>query len=181
MQPAGDRPKPGRRGCCRPAGAGAARRRARRTLALDVADGILVWAHEDRLERVLAHLVQNAFDASGREPEVRLRATRDGGEVLIEVSDRGSGMTAEFIRERLFKPFQTTKDTGMGIGAFECQQYVQQLGGGIEVHSEPGVGTRVRVQLRAVPEALPTRKPRHDRGAPLPAGRRGRPRAADCR
>ena len=103
----------------------------------------------------MSHLVQNAFDASGREPEVRLRATRDGGEVLIEVSDRGSGMTAEFIRERLFKPFQTTKDTGMGIGAFECQQYVQQLGGGIEVHSEPDVGTRVQVQLRAVPEALP--------------------------
>jgi signal transduction histidine kinase len=86
---------------------------------------------------------------------VRLRATRDGGEALIEVTDRGSGMTAEFIRERLFRPFQTTKDTGMGIGAFECQQYVQQIGGGIEVQSEPNVGTSVRVKLRAVAEAVP--------------------------
>jgi signal transduction histidine kinase len=127
----------------------------RGTLALDVPENILVWAHEDRLERVLSHLVQNAFDASGREPEVRLGASRDGGDVLIEVSDRGSGMTAEFIRERLFRPFQTTKDTGMGIGAFECQQYVQQIGGGIEVYSEPSVGTRVRVKLRAVAEAMP--------------------------
>ena len=133
----------------------AMRASGRGTLVLDVPDDILVWAHEDRLERVLSHLVQNAFDASGREPEVRLRATRDGGEALIEVTDRGSGMTAEFIRERLFRPFQTTKDTGMGIGAFECQQYVQQIGGGIEVQSEPNVGTSVRVKLRAVAEAVP--------------------------
>ena len=73
-------------------------------------------------------------------------------EVLIEVSDRGSGMTAEFIRDRLFRPFQTTKDMGMGIGAFECQQYVQQVGGSIEVQSQPDVGTQVRVRLRAVAE-----------------------------
>jgi putative PEP-CTERM system histidine kinase len=122
-------------------------------LTVEVADGILAWAHEDRLERVLAHLVQNAFDASGREPEVRLRSERIGDEVLIEVSDHGSGMTAEFMRERLFKPFQSTKDTGMGIGAFECQQYVQQVGGSIDVQSEPSVGTSVRVRLRAVAES----------------------------
>ncbi len=53
------------------------------------------------------------------------------------MTDRGRGMTPEFVRERLFKPFQTTKETGMGIGAFECQQYVQQVGGRIEVESSP--------------------------------------------
>jgi putative PEP-CTERM system histidine kinase len=121
-------------------------------LKVDVVEGILAWAHEDRLERVLAHLVQNAFDASGSDPQVTLRAARDGAEVLIEVSDRGSGMTTEFVREQLFRPFQTTKKTGMGIGAFECQQYVQQIGGSIGVQSELDVGTTVTVRLRAVSE-----------------------------
>jgi putative PEP-CTERM system histidine kinase len=128
----------------------ALRAAGRTGLTLDVPDGILVLAHEDRVERVLAHLVQNAFDASGSEPQVVLQARPGGEQVLIEVSDRGSGMSKEFIRERLFRPFQTTKDTGMGIGMFECQQYVEQIGGGIEVASEPGVGTRVTVRLRAV-------------------------------
>jgi putative PEP-CTERM system histidine kinase len=128
----------------------ALRAAGRSGLELEVAGDVVAWAHEDRLERVLAHLMQNAFDASGPDPQVRLSAVRAGTQVLIEVSDRGSGMTAEFIRERLFRPFQTTKDTGMGIGMFECQQYVQQLGGHIEVDSSPGNGTRVRIRLRAV-------------------------------
>jgi hypothetical protein len=59
-------------------------------------------------------------------------------------------MTEEFVRERLFRPFQTTKSTGMGIGTYECQQYVRQVGGRIEVQSTPGQGTRVAVYLRAV-------------------------------
>jgi putative PEP-CTERM system histidine kinase len=128
----------------------ALRAAGRTGLTLDVPDGILAWAHEDRLERVLAHLVQNAFDASGSEPQVALQARPEGEQVLIEVSDRGSGMSREFIRERLFRPFQTTKDTGMGIGMFECQQYVQQVGGSIDVASEPGIGTSVIVRLRGV-------------------------------
>jgi signal transduction histidine kinase len=119
-------------------------------LKLSAPDGILAWAHEDRLERVIAHLVQNAFDASGNSPDVDVKVEREGEDVLIDVNDRGMGMSAEFIRDRLFRPFQTTKDTGMGIGAFESQQYIQQVGGRIEVESQPQAGTRVRVRLRAV-------------------------------
>ncbi len=59
-------------------------------------------------------------------------------------------MTPDFVRDRLFKPFQTTKDSGTGIGAYESQQYVKQLGGQIEVESAPDEGTCVRVRLRAV-------------------------------
>jgi signal transduction histidine kinase len=70
------------------------------------------------------------------------------------------GMTAEFIRDRLFKPFQTTKETGMGIGVFECQQYVQQIGGSIEFESTPGVGTCVRVLSRR--RGIRRIGPRHD-------------------
>jgi signal transduction histidine kinase len=98
-------------------------------LQVEAGDGILAWAHEDLLERVISHLVQNAFDASGSQPDVEVQVRRDSDGVMIDVSDRGKGMTAEFIRERLFRPFETTKDSGMGIGAFECQQYVQRVGG----------------------------------------------------
>lgn len=131
----------------------------RAQLTLEVGDGILVWAHEERLERVLGHLVQNAFEASARDAPVLLQITRNGGDVQIEVVDRGAGMTPAFVRERLFKPFQTTKEAGMGIGAYECQQYVQQLGGRIDVESEPGAGTRVRVTLAAVPGDPPSATP----------------------
>ena len=56
-------------------------------------------------------------------------------------------MTPEFIRDRLFKPFQTTKQAGMGIGAYESMQYVRELGGRVSVDSAPGAGTRVTLSL----------------------------------
>jgi signal transduction histidine kinase len=74
---------------------------------------------------------------------------RDDDAVVIEVADSGAGMTPEFIRDRLFKPFQTTKATGMGVGVYESSQYVTELGGRILVDSTPNVGTRVRVVLPA--------------------------------
>ncbi|GAB4466257.1 MAG: PEP-CTERM system histidine kinase PrsK [Burkholderiaceae bacterium] len=114
-------------------------------LTFDVAQGVVVMGHEDRLERVVGHLLQNAIDASGDNPRVRVRIRRDGAHAVVEVADQGAGMTAEFVRERLFKPFQSTKKAGMGIGAYESQQYVGSVGGRIEVDSAPGAGTTVRV------------------------------------
>jgi C4-dicarboxylate-specific signal transduction histidine kinase len=122
-------------------------------LRVEAGEGILAWAHEDLLERVISHLVQNAFDASAAQPDVQVRLQRKGSGVVIEVSDRGKGMSPEFIRDRLFRPFETTKDSGMGIGAFESQQYVQRIGGRIEVDSAPEQGTRIVVHLRAVEPA----------------------------
>ncbi len=68
-------------------------------------------------------------------------------QAVVEIGDTGHGMTQEFVKERLFKPFQTTKQTGMGIGAYESSQYVQELGGRVLVDSTPNVGTRVRLLL----------------------------------
>lgn len=113
------------------------------------------WAigHADRLERVIGHLVQNAFEAAAaddsRQPRVTVGAARRGDAVVLEVADNGTGMTPEFIRDRLFKPFNTTKPGGMGIGTYESQQYIQSIGGRIEVDSTPEAGTRFRVLLRA--------------------------------
>jgi signal transduction histidine kinase len=64
-------------------------------------------------------------------------------------------MTDDFVRERLFKPFQTTKRGGMGIGAYESYQYVHELGGDIVVRSTPGVGTTMRVMLPLYEPASP--------------------------
>jgi len=63
------------------------------------------------------------------------------------VGDTGTGMTPEFVRDRLFKPFQTTKATGMGIGAYESFQYVQELGGRVRVESTPGAGSTFSIHL----------------------------------
>jgi signal transduction histidine kinase len=56
-------------------------------------------------------------------------------------------MSEQFVRERLFRPFQSTKPTGMGIGAYELAQYVKEIGGRIEVESKPAAGTRIKVML----------------------------------
>ena len=67
---------------------------------------------------------------------------------VLTVSDTGSGMTREFIQERLFRPFDTTKGSkGMGIGAYQVREYVQSLGGRVVVESEPGRGTRFTLLL----------------------------------
>jgi putative PEP-CTERM system histidine kinase len=103
--------------------------------------------HEDRLEHVIGHLVQNALDATAERGEVRVQIRREGALAMVEVCDSGHGMAPEFVRERLFKPFETTKPSGMGIGVYESAQYVKSIGGDIRVDSGPGTGTSVRVML----------------------------------
>jgi putative PEP-CTERM system histidine kinase len=118
-----------------------------RTLELDLAAPVVTRGHEERLERVIGHMVQNAFDATPATGRVWLRLDRSSGQALVEVGDNGQGMSEEFVRERLFKPFQTTKQAGMGIGAYESFQYVQELGGKITVDSTIGQGTVITVLL----------------------------------
>ena len=74
-------------------------------------------------------------------------STDPGSRARVEIGDTGHGMSKEFIRERLFKPFQTTKQAGMGIGAYESFQYIRELGGDISVESELNMGTRISVLL----------------------------------
>jgi putative PEP-CTERM system histidine kinase len=109
--------------------------------------GLRVQANGERLERVLGHLIQNAIEATARDGQVHVRLRQAGDMVQVEVSDTGTGMTEEFIRERLFKPFDSTKSAGMGIGAFESREYIQELGGQLQVRSEPEQGTTFTVSL----------------------------------
>ena len=118
-----------------------------RILELEVAESLVTRGHAERIERIIGHMVQNAMDATDVDGRVWLKLERATGQALIEVGDTGHGMTEDFVRERLFKPFQTTKKAGMGIGAYESFQYVQELGGKIDVHSKVNHGTTVTVLL----------------------------------
>jgi len=118
-----------------------------RQLELELVDALTVYGHEDRLERIVGHVVQNAFDATDIRGRVSLRLDRFEGMARIAVTDTGQGMSQEFIRDRLFKPFQTTKQAGLGIGSYESYHYVQELGGKMHVNSEPGRGSVVTIML----------------------------------
>jgi putative PEP-CTERM system histidine kinase len=118
-----------------------------RDLEIDLADRVIAKGHEDRVERVIGHIVQNALDATESGGQVRIRLARQEKNALVEVDDTGIGMAPDFLRERLFKPFQTTKAAGMGIGAYESFQYVHELGGTVSVDSAINVGTQVSLLL----------------------------------
>ncbi|MDP2031690.1 MAG: PEP-CTERM system histidine kinase PrsK [Thiobacillus sp.] len=118
----------------------------RPTLSLPSAS-LRVRAEPERLTRAIGHLLQNALEATPPTGTVTLRAFEDAGQAIIEIIDTGSGMDDEFIRTRLFQPFDSTKGAGMGIGAYECRETLRALDGNIEVSSTPGRGTRFRLNL----------------------------------
>jgi putative PEP-CTERM system histidine kinase len=118
-----------------------------RNVRVEIDDRLSTRGHEDRLSRVLGHLLQNALDATPADGDVLLRVSRFSGQVRVEVVDTGAGMSDEFIRTRLFRPFNTTKHNGMGIGSYESLQYIRELGGSIDVASREGAGTTVTVLL----------------------------------
>ena len=118
-----------------------------RRLEVLCTESVVSRGHEERIERVIGHLVHNAIDATDSEGRVWLHVDKHGDRARVVVGDTGHGMTAEFIRDRLFKPFQSTKATGMGIGAYESSQYIQELGGKISDASAPDKGTEVTVLI----------------------------------
>jgi putative PEP-CTERM system histidine kinase len=101
------------------------------------------------LETLLGHLIQNAIEASDSNAPVEIEVGTIEGEARIEVIDQGCGMSPAFVREKLFKPFVSSKPGGFGLGAFEAQKLAAEMGGRIEVDSAEGRGTRFAVVLRA--------------------------------
>jgi len=127
----------------------AARRRAHPVRAYSEA-GLVAMADAGGLDHALSHLVQNAIDASEPGDPVVVRAFDSGGDVAVEVIDRGCGMSAEFVRARLFQPFASTKAQGFGIGAYEARALIDAMGGRLEVESRLGEGTRFTLFLPGV-------------------------------
>jgi len=112
------------------------------------ADEAEVIASEEKLTTILDHLIQNALDEVGDDGlvAVRLVATEAWGQ--IEIVDDGPGMSAEFVRDQLFRPLQTSKHQGSGLGAFQALKAVREMGGYLDVDSRLGEGTTMRIKLR---------------------------------
>jgi putative PEP-CTERM system histidine kinase len=116
---------------------------------LDTVNGTLfVAAEKTRLANVLAHLLDNAQEATPEDGAIDVTLKQNGERHIIEIRDNGHGMDTEFVRNRLFKPFDTTKgNAGMGIGMYESREFIRGLGGEVYVTSEPGRGTLVALHL----------------------------------
>ncbi|MFQ5773779.1 MAG: XrtA/PEP-CTERM system histidine kinase PrsK [Kiloniellaceae bacterium] len=108
---------------------------------------LAVLGDRDRLEAVIGHLLRNAIEAVDGTGTVRIGLRRNGRFAVVDVADEGPGMDRDFIRRELFKPFQSTKKEGMGIGAYQCREYARELGGNLEAISAPGEGTIMRITL----------------------------------
>lgn len=121
-----------------------------------------VNADPERLAAVVEHILRNAQDATPEDGSVEIIiGTRDGAPQLT-VSDSGCGMDAQFIRQRLFRPFDTTKGSrGMGIGAYQAREYLRSVGGDVEVTSTPGRGTTFSFIFPAAPAERAEAEVRH--------------------
>jgi putative PEP-CTERM system histidine kinase len=109
---------------------------------------VWVLSEPDRLLMALVHTIRNAQDATPADGQVSVELRVAEKECAIEVRDTGRGMDADFIRDRLFRPFDSTKGTqGMGIGAYQVRETIRASGGRVEVESDVGKGTLIRILL----------------------------------
>ena len=120
-----------------------------------------LWAEFDgpALEQAVGHLVQNAVEACSAASPVTVRVSSSDGSTAIAIADKGVGMDSDFVRNRLFQPFSSTKPGGFGIGAFEARSLIAAMGGRLTVDSRPGKGTTFTILLPAAePISEPIRK-----------------------
>lgn len=117
-------------------------------------DDLTVMADPVRVDQILGHLIQNAVDASPEGQPILMNARRRDLSVAIDVIDTGHGMSSEFIRSQLFKPFASSKDGGFGIGAYEAQQLAIAMNGRLEVESKEGAGSRFTLILPLAKEMM---------------------------
>jgi putative PEP-CTERM system histidine kinase len=104
-------------------------------------------ADREQMQSVVTNLVLNASDAVGPGGQIRVCTEHVGGNIILSVTDNGCGMTAAFVKESLFLPFQSTKKRGLGIGMFQSRMIVEAHGGDIRVETEAGKGSTFRVSL----------------------------------
>src|SRR3954469_15685290 len=119
---------------------------------------VVAMVDASALEQAVAHLVQNALDASSKEP-VTVRVAEQDANVIVAIIDKGVGMDGDFVRNQLFQPFASTKSGGFGIGAFEARSLIMAMGGRLNVDSRPGRGSTFTAPRRAAePLSEPERK-----------------------
>ena len=117
------------------------------TLDLNSVDASLA-VDAEHFTMVLTHLIRNAQDATPPDGNISVTIRESEGQVAVDIVDTGSGMTPEFIRDRLFRPFDSTKGAqGMGIGAYQAREFARQYGGEVQVRSVVSQGTTVTITL----------------------------------
>lgn len=109
-------------------------------------DDIAVIVDRSEISKVITNLVRNSLEASNDKSAVQVEVGQSGGPMLI-CRDGGCGMSEAFMADSLFRPFETTKPQGLGIGLYQCRQIVEAHGGRIEVASAIGQGSEFRVYL----------------------------------
>lgn len=121
--------------------------------------GIKAIADPARVETIISHLVQNAIEATDDGAPVKITCRSHGMDVAIRISDSGIGMNEAFIANQLFKPFESSKPGGFGIGAYEARELALSMGGQLRVESRPGKGTHFTLLLPAVQADSDTNQP----------------------
>lgn len=106
-----------------------------------------VLADQEQIRSVVVNLILNARDALGPGGWIRIRTEPSGGKVVLTVSDNGCGMSGAFLKDSLFRPFQSTKKNGLGIGMFQSRMIVEAHGGSIRAESETGKGSTFWMSL----------------------------------
>jgi putative PEP-CTERM system histidine kinase len=118
--------------------------------------GMFAIADPARVETIIGHLVQNAIEATPDGSTVKISCRTQGEDIAVNISDSGVGMTEAFISNQLFKPFESTKDGGFGIGAYEARALAISMGGQLRVDSRVGKGTTFTLLLPAAHEGRNT-------------------------
>lgn len=122
---------------------------ARARLVTDLGETVPVWGDAHYLKDAFSNVIQNALEAAETAVRVatRVERRRKKASLVVTVEDDGPGMTPEFVNDRLFRPFQTTKAAGVGLGLYTARQILGFHGGTIAVESAPGQGTRFILTL----------------------------------
>jgi putative PEP-CTERM system histidine kinase len=110
-------------------------------------ESIQVAVDEEEIYKVILNLLVNAVEATAQGRAVQVTYGRRNHYAFVEVKDFGCGMSSDFMAEKLFKPFETTKKHGFGIGLYQCKQIVESHGGCIDVESKESVGTTFILNL----------------------------------
>ncbi|RED49885.1 XrtA/PEP-CTERM system histidine kinase PrsK [Aestuariispira insulae] len=101
----------------------------------------------EKIRSILDHLITNASEAAGENGHIELGLNRLSDRISITITDDGPGMDADFIKNKLFRPLNTSKKGGFGIGAYQVQHLAREIGGYLQVSSEPGKGTRITIDF----------------------------------
>jgi putative PEP-CTERM system histidine kinase len=103
---------------------------------------VYITCNPNEVFSAIGHIVQNAQEATTDSGEITVTLGTENNICVLKVTDNGTGMTQDFIKTKLFRPFESTKGlSGMGIGAYQCRETLRTLGGDLKVLSQPGVGT----------------------------------------